>query len=125
MMSEVLNVNGQKILKHLVKNVLPNAKIVKPLGEVRNTTTYKKVHEDLGLPYRGRTYGISLENHGLRNMSEWAFDNGLPAIGGLITNEDRTENFLGEGYLKLLERYRSTWVDEIEKAQNTDWSPYL
>ena len=111
---------GQLILELLVKH-LPKAKA----GNPGTYITYKTVHEALGLPLQGATYGESLTRQGLANLADWAIAKRLPAITGLIVSAETLEP--GPGYFKLFGTqpdYRR-WEAEISLSKTLDWSPYL
>ncbi len=87
---------------------------------------YKEVHEVLGLPLRGLTFGVSLARQGLEELAYWTRDNDLPAISGLIVDKSRL--LPSYGYFELFGRNNDDfrwWRQEIEKALIFDWSPYL
>lgn len=59
-----LDNSGQKLLKFLV-GCLPD---VTP-GDPRTYISYKEVHDQLGLPLEGQTYGESLKIQGLNSLA--------------------------------------------------------
>lgn len=87
---------------------------------------YKDVHDRLGLPYHGGTYGDSLKRQGLMSLAEWTVANNLPAITGLVIN---TETYRpGSGYFAACgkdEEDFAWWKDQIRLAKAFDWSPFL
>jgi len=116
-----LDKSGYRLLEYLVAH-LPKAKPRDPLTFV----SYKDVHDALGLPLRGASYGMSLKPQGLNSLADWTFDCGLPGITGLIV--DRATHQPGGGYFKLFgfetNQYEK-WANEIARAKAFDWSDFL
>lgn len=115
-----LDAQGQKLLVWLT-GLLPN---VKP-GKPQTYTTYKAAHQVLRLVQRGRTFGESLRDQGLGNLTEWTIANDLPAIAGLVVSE---ESFMpGQGFFDAHGQKREAygwWDGEIAKAKAFDWSVF-
>lgn len=118
-MPEELDSPGAALLKLLV-SLLPD---VDP-NDPRTFTTYKDVHNRLGLQMAGPTYGTSLNVQGMGSMAEWANARGFPAITGLITTE--SENLPEKGFFKYYGRDEVTgipwWLGEITKSKAFDWA---
>jgi hypothetical protein len=120
---------GQAILRELVSHIESDT-----IRADRPDTFlgYQQVHESLGLPYVGPTYGESLKRQGLADLAEWTKEQGHPAVTGLIVDmSPKSERYLqpGHGYFELFERSQnpdfSWWRNEITKSLAYDWSPYL
>jgi hypothetical protein len=118
-MPEELDSPGAALLKLLVSllaNVDPN--------DPRTFTTYKDVHNRLGLQMAGPTYGTSLNVQGMGSLAEWANARGFPAITGLITTE--SENRPERGFFKYYGKDEVTgipwWLGEITRSKAFDWA---
>lgn len=95
-------------------------------GDPRTYIGYKKVHERLGLTLRGATWGESLKRQGLMALAEWTLARNLPAITGLVI--DGATYLPGEGYFSVCGRQPEDfgwWKEQIERAKEMDWSPFL
>jgi len=118
-MPEGLDSPGVAVLKLLV-SMLPN---VDP-NDPRTFTTYKDVHNRLGLQMAGPTYGTSLNVQGMGSLAEWANARGFPAITGLITTE--SENRPEKGFFKCYGKDEVTgipwWLGEITRWKAFDWA---
>lgn len=118
---DILDESGQRLLRFLVSR-LPK---VKP-NDQRTYVGYKEVHDALGLPQEGATFGDSLKHQGLTSLAYWTHQTGKPAITGLII--DRSTLMPGEGYFTLFGRTAPDfewWRTEIEKSITFDWRQYL
>lgn len=119
--SDTLDEQGQRLLLFLVAQ-LPTAKPDDP----RTFVSYKEIHDALGLPLEGITYGDSLKQQGLNSLAEWSMTTGKPGITGLII--DKTKLTPGEGYFRLfgkkLDDY-AWWQSEIEKSKDFPWESYI
>lgn len=118
---EMLDQPGQRLLQYLV-TLLPK---VKP-GDPRTYTSYKQIHEALGLDQHGQTFGESLKVQGLNSLAGWTAKTSKPGITGLII--DRATLMPGEGYFKLFGRTTDDfgwWREEIERSKSFDWGAYL
>lgn len=116
----MLSLNARRLLEFLVSQLQSRA--VKP-GWPETYLPYGKVHESLGLSMKGDTIGKSLEYQGMRELAEWIYENGYPAITGLII--DRSTFMPARGYFEV---YRKTpddfswWESEMKKAAEFNWS---
>jgi len=116
-----LSHQAETLLRHLV-GLLPDIDPSHP----ETFTTYKKVHDDLGLAKIGRSWGESLMVLGLVELAKWAQDQGLPAITGIVVSGETYEP--GKGYFSLHEPNQNAyawWRDEIIKAKGFPWSQVL
>jgi 5-methylcytosine-specific restriction protein A len=118
-----LGQQGIDLLKYLV-NKLKSGE-VRP-GEEDTYISYSKAHKDLKLNQLGNTVGRSLEHQGLRDLAEWAIENGYPAITGIIINQDSYYPSKGyfEAYKKDYDDY-AWWKNEIYKAKSFNWDLVL
>jgi len=116
-----LDHQGKRLLRLLVDH-LPKANPDDP----RTYLTYQSIHEIMKIELEGRTYGESLQHHGMNNLGDWTKSTQKPAITGLIIN--KSTNMPGEGYFKLFDKKKDDfnwWKSEIFKCKNFDWSPWL
>ncbi|MYN10191.1 HNH endonuclease [Pseudoduganella aquatica] len=117
----LLDASAQRILGLLV-SLLPNIKPDNP----KTFIGYKSAHERLGLSQEAVSWGDSLKVQGLLALAEWCEENGLPAITGLIIDKEKLSP--GKGYYTAFVRREDDfqwWFDEIRKARDFDWTPYL
>jgi hypothetical protein len=87
---------------------------------------YQRIHEDLGLPQKGLTYGSSLERQGMGNLAYFLKKEGLPSLTGLIVDEG--SRMPGRGYFELYDKTEDDfdwWRNEVEKAKKFDWNKYI
>lgn len=93
----------------------------------RTFITYSQAHVRLGIPIIFGHPGRSLQEQGLNSLAKWAHGSDVPAITGLIVRD--AERDPGQGYFDLYrKRYRDDipwWIEEIRRAKQLDWSPYL
>lgn len=116
-----LDSEGRRLLIELVRQ-LPNIKPDNP----KTFVGYKALHNALGLTQAGETFGTSLQNQGLNSLARWSFENGLPAITGVIIDKEKLTP--GLGYFSLFGKKETDWIwwfGEIAKAKNFDWSPFI
>ncbi len=85
--------------------------------------TYMSVHEALALGQIGKTWGDSLDRQGMSNLTVWAFENGYPALTGMIV--DKAEKRPGNGYFQMYGKDSLAdgqwWLDEVAKAIKFRW----
>ncbi len=119
--THILDIEGARLLSLLVR-LLPNV-------EPRDPSTfisYKDAHDRLQLSQVRETWGESLKAQGLISLAEWTNTTGKPAITGLII--DRSSMMPGRGYFDLFGRPEEDfiwWAQEIARAKDFDWRPYL
>lgn len=92
----------------------------------RTFITYKEVHNVLGLPLQGPTYGESLKRQGLTSLADWTEAEKLPAITGLIVIEETLEP--GQGYFNLFGKPQPDykwWATEISRSKEFNWAPFV
>lgn len=94
--------------------------------DVHNLNTfpnYSGAHQALGLEIIGRTWGDSLDLQGMSVLATWAFENGFPAVTGLII--DKAEKRPGKGFFDLYGKNQDAdgawWLEEVEKAKTFPW----
>jgi hypothetical protein len=89
--------------------------------------TYSDALRRLKIPYLGGHAGRILQEGGLDHLAEWVKANSLPAITGLVVRD--TERDPGTGFFRFYGKRELDdilwWLDEIRKAKNFDWSPYV
>ena len=123
-----LDDNGGRLLSVIVGHISQPCVIP---GKPETYITYKEAHRQMGLPCHGEPhhhYGQCLKRSGMDTLGNWAKDMGLPAITGLIVEQDSHEP--GEGYFNL---YPGTddpygwWTNQIFLARTPvdQWAPYL
>lgn len=114
-----LDAPAAKLLRHLI-TLLPAIDANDP----RTFTSYKAVHNALGLTLSGPTYGQSLNSQGMGVLAEWANERGYPAITGLITSE--SEHRPEKGFFKFYGKDELAdipwWLGEVAKAKVFDWA---
>lgn len=119
---------GRRLLEVLVGHI--SRSDVVP-GRPESYLSYKETHRLLGLTCGTdgqHRYGQCLKRNGLDALADWALATGLPAITGLIVEQETLEP--GIGYFKL---YRQTddpytwWENQIKRAKDApeQWAPYL
>lgn len=116
-----LEESGRKLLEVLV----PHLKKVIP-GKPETYLSYKYVHDILGLPYLGPTWGESLKKQGLAALADWTYEENLPGITGIIISIETYEP--GKGYFKLFGKNGSDykwWAEEVKKSKEFNWLPYI
>lgn len=116
-----LDPEGRRLLMELVRR-LPNIKPDNPSTFIG----YKVLHDALGLIQAGETFGTSLQNQGLNSLARWSLENKFPAITGIIIDKEKLSP--GQGYFALFGKTDTDWTwwfDEIAKAKNFDWSPFI
>lgn len=119
----VLTNEARRILEIIVKNI-DGLRIRHGHPETYNH--YKEIHDELGLQMVGNTYGVSLSNQGLADLALWAKAEELPAITGMVVDE--IEGQPAETFFKIHNKTtldKSWWHEEVKKALNHDWHPYL
>ncbi|MDQ2832155.1 MAG: hypothetical protein M3Y50_00095 [Acidobacteriota bacterium] len=111
-----------KALLSVLVDVLPTADPEDP----RTFITYSKSLQRLGILSTGHA-GRTLQDRGLDALAEWAKAHATPAITGLVIRE--AELGPGSGYFRLYGKREPDdfpwWLEEIRKAKQFDWSPYL
>ncbi len=114
-----LDAPAAKLLRHLI-TLLPAIDANDP----RTFTSYKAVHNALGLTLSGPTYGQSLNSQGMGVLAEWANERGYPAITGLIISE--SEHRPEKGFFKFYGKDELAdilwWLGEVAKAKAFDWA---
>jgi hypothetical protein len=121
-MTAQLNQESQALLRLLLQ-VLHNADPNDP----KTFITYSEAHARLGLNVQFQNPGRSLQQQGLNSLADWAKAQGVPAITGLIVRE--VERDPGAGYFKFHGKREiddlAWWINEIKRAKQFDWTPYL
>jgi len=115
--------NGADILRFLVKFTKSHS--IKA-DDPRTFAGYKEIHDYLHLPMMGSTYGESLSKQGLADLAEWARDNNLPAVTGLVI--DKQTWMPGEGYWTVNNKTDydfKWWKEQIEKSILFNWDQFL
>jgi hypothetical protein len=113
-----LDAHGQQLLDWLygkLDEAIP--------GRPDTYVSYLDAHNELRLPLKGKTHGISLQGQGLNSLAEWTKEQGRPGITGLII--DWGEKKPGSGYFDLFERSYDDvewWHDQIRQSKEYDWS---
>jgi len=96
-------------------------------GDPRTFITYSDTLKRLRIPYLGGNAGRILQDHGLDQLAEWAKDNQLPAITGLVIRD--AERDPGAGFFRFYRKRNPDdlqwWLDEMRKAKAFDWGPFL
>lgn len=116
----MLSPDAKLLLNFLVSQL--KSEVVKP-GRPETYLAYSKVHNSLGLSMRGQTIGQSLEHQGMRELAEWIYEKGYPAITGLII--DRSTFMPGRGYFEVYGRNPDDfpwWESQIRKSAEFDWT---
>jgi hypothetical protein len=119
----VLAANAEDILQFLVERIKTGS--IKP-GYPGTYIGYKEIHDFLHLPMIGDTYGISLSFQGLADLAEWARDNNLPAVTGLVI--DKQSHMPGEGYWTVNNKTDydfKWWKEQIEESVKFNWDQFL
>jgi hypothetical protein len=114
---------GQDILNFLVREI---GRSRFTIGQPDTYTSYKEVHDALGLQLKADTYGQSLNIQGMGELAEWTLAEQHPAVTGLII--DRKKKRPGNGYYELFGKATSDaawWHGEVAKALTYNWAPYL
>ncbi len=93
------------------------------MSDLGTFPTYMSVHEALALGQIGKTWGDSLDRQGMSNLAVWAFENGYPALTGMIV--DKAEKRPGNGYFQMYGKDSLAdgqwWLDEVAKAIKFRW----
>ena len=111
--------------RRLLREMVALLPLVKPV-DPRTFSSYKALHDRLGLPMQGTTYGRSLQLQGLDDLADWTHRYQMPGITGLII--DLVKLTPGAGYYKLFGKREDDWewwYGEIAKAKAFDWIPYM
>lgn len=119
---------GRRLLAVLVGHLARPE--VRP-GHPETYLSYKETHHLLGLTCDAdghHHYGQCLKRHGLNSLADWTKEASLPAITGLIVEQET--NKPGAGYFNL---YRKTnepyawWENQIRRAKDSleQWTPFL
>jgi hypothetical protein len=120
-MATELTHDGKALLSVLV-DVLQTANPEDP----RTFISYSKSLQRLGILSTGNA-GRTLQDRGLDALAEWAKANEVPAITGLVIREAELDP--GSGYFRFYGKRELDdfpwWLEEIRKAKQFDWSPYL
>ncbi|UFS69483.1 HNH endonuclease [Geomonas sp. RF6] len=115
----MLSPEAKSLLNYLVSQL--KAGYVKP-GKPETYLSYSNVHNALGLSMRGQTVGQSLEHQGMRELAEWIYEKGYPAITGVIITQI---SFMpGRGYFEVYGKKDEDfawWESEIRKAADFNW----
>ena len=96
-------------------------------GDPRTFITYSEVLSRLRIPYAHGHAGRILQERGLDSLEEWAKENAVPAVTGLIVRD--FERDPGQGYFKLHRKREPDdipwWIEEVRRSKEFDWAPYL
>ena len=113
---------ARPLLRELVAHIDDGGVIA---NDPRTFLGYGELHERLGLELLGPTHGLSLRRQGMDELAHWTKEHGLPAISGLII--DKGNLIPGEGYFEYFfgEEDYARWAEEIQKAVEFDWLPFL
>lgn len=115
--------SAQRLLNLIVRQIR-NGRFV--AGNSETYLGYKEIHDLLGLPRKGGTWGRSLQIQGLNDLVSWVHQKPVPAITGLIV--DTTKNHRpGHGYFTAFNNDKEDynwWRQEVRQAIGFDWSPY-
>jgi hypothetical protein len=121
---EPLSREGQNLLDWLygkLQRVTP--------GEISTYVGYGQALHELRLKKKFRqTDGQSLQEQGLNDLANWAYDNGLPGITGIIINVSKPPHRPGHGYFELYgkdEDDTEWWHAEVRRAKLYSWERFV
>jgi hypothetical protein len=119
-MRTTLTLRCRELLRILVEH-LPKV----DANEEKTYIGYKQVHDQLGIPQVG-PWGRSLQKQGLTELAKWLTESDLPAIDGLVVAKSKSYR-PGTGFSKGPRQLmgEKVWKEEILKAKEMDWSPFL
>ncbi len=118
-----LSTNGRNILGVIWASISSGRFIP---DDPRTFLGYKEVHDTLNLSMIGETWGQSFLHHGGLDLAQWAKDENLPAVTGLVI--DRDSFVPGGDYFRLYGRRKDDikwWLDQVSRAAEFDWHQHL